>query len=250
MNTDKDWQDWGRVEPYFGVITRDEFRRDQLNEAALKQFFFGGEEHVEHMFKVLREHFGLALPLSLVADHGCGAGRITLPLARRTGHVIGLDISEGMLNEARRNTAKAGIENVEYRLVGDDYLSVLTESVDLIHSFIVFQHIPHERGEEIFRSLLSHLRPGGFGVVHFALVSNYSRFRRIAMVLRHTVPVIHKMLNILKGKRLTEPRMLMEPYSFARLTDIMFEAGIESYFCERTKHGEYRGVIIYFMRPE
>lgn len=250
MNTDKDWQEWGKVDPYFGVSTHDEFRRDALDETALQKFFYSGEEHVEHIFKVLRQRFGLSSQPLLVVDYGCGTGRLTLPLARRSDQVVGLDISEGMLKEARKNTAKANLKNVEYRLVADDQLSVLPESVDLIHSFIVFQHIPRKRGEVIFRSLLSRLRPGAFGAMHFTLASNYSLSRRFVMALRHNVPLANQLLNLLKGKRLTEPRMLMELYSFPRLTDILFDAGIESYFCERTKHGGYLGVVIYFICPK
>lgn len=250
MSTDNDWKEWGRVDPYFGVITHDEFRRENLNELGLQKFFCGGEDHVEHIFNVLQQHCSLSSQPLLAVDYGCGAGRLTLPLARRADRVIGLDISEGMLHEAQKNTGKASVKNAEYRLVTDDHLSVLRESVDLIHSFIVFQHIPRVRGEVIFRSLLSRLRPGGFGVVHFTLASNETLLRRLAMVLRHKVPLVHQLLNLLKGKRLAEPRMLMEAYSFSRLVEILFDAGIESYFCESTKHGGYLGVAIYFVRPK
>jgi 2-polyprenyl-3-methyl-5-hydroxy-6-metoxy-1,4-benzoquinol methylase len=250
MDTNREWEKWGKVDPYFSVSTHDEYRLDNLNEVTLQKFFASGEEHVNHIMQVLSKRLGMSLrPLSVV-DYGCGTGRLTLPLSKRADQVIGLDISAGMLDEARKNTAKENVTNVDYRLVTDDQLSVLPELIDLIHSFIVFQHIPRQRGEAILRSLLSRLRPGGFGVTHFTLASSLPLFHRAVIALRHRLPLVHELINLVKGKRLTEPRMFMECYSFPKLADILFEAGIESYFCERTNHGGYHGVVIYFMRPK
>jgi SAM-dependent methyltransferase len=39
---------------------------------------------------------------------------------------------------------------------------------DLVHSFIVFQHISQARGEATLRELGRVLNPGGVGVLHFA----------------------------------------------------------------------------------
>ena len=49
----------------------------------------------------------------------------------------------------------------------DDDLSKVTGTFDLIHSFIVLQHIATSRGEKIFRRMLSLLNEGGIGFLHF-----------------------------------------------------------------------------------
>ena len=47
-------------------------------------------------------------------DVGCGSGRLTLWLAPRVKHVVGLDRDGGALREARRLAEGAGISNVEF----------------------------------------------------------------------------------------------------------------------------------------
>lgn len=49
-------------------------------------------------------------PGAAVLDVGCGTGRHTIELARRGFAVTGVDLSEGMLAEARRTAGQAGLE--------------------------------------------------------------------------------------------------------------------------------------------
>ncbi|WP_331232758.1 class I SAM-dependent methyltransferase [Natronorarus salvus] len=49
-----------------------------------------------------------------VLDLGCGTGAIALALAGEAKSVIGRDVSEGMLEQARRKAEEAGVENVEF----------------------------------------------------------------------------------------------------------------------------------------
>jgi len=69
--------------------------------------------HHEH----LRAAFAIA-PTDRVLDIGCGAGQTTRDAARAasSGNVLGVDISEQMLERARRLTQEAGLHNVSYEL--------------------------------------------------------------------------------------------------------------------------------------
>jgi SAM-dependent methyltransferase len=49
-----------------------------------------------------------------VLDLGTGTGAIALALADEAGHVIGRDISEGMLEQAREKATEQGVGNVEF----------------------------------------------------------------------------------------------------------------------------------------
>jgi len=49
-----------------------------------------------------------------VLDLGCGTGAIALALAADAGRVVGRDISEGMMDEARRKADERGLDNVEF----------------------------------------------------------------------------------------------------------------------------------------
>lgn len=59
-------------------------------------------------------------------DVGCGSGAICLPLAARLERVIGLDYSQGMLDELKENIAAQGITNAEslYLAWEDDWSEV------------------------------------------------------------------------------------------------------------------------------
>jgi len=62
-------------------------------------------EEVEFIVEELRPAEG-----SSVLDVGCGTGRHAIELARRGFRVTGIDISEGMLEQARIAAAEAGVE--------------------------------------------------------------------------------------------------------------------------------------------
>jgi SAM-dependent methyltransferase len=69
--------------------------------------------HHEH----LRRAFGIG-PGDEVLDIGCGTGLTTREAARAAapGRVVGVDVSERMLERARRLTAGEGLANVRYEL--------------------------------------------------------------------------------------------------------------------------------------
>jgi len=73
----------------------------------------------------------------VVLDLGSGAGADVLISARRvgpTGTAIGIDMTEEMLELARRNAAEAAIENVEFRKGYLEELPLPDESVDVVIS--------------------------------------------------------------------------------------------------------------------
>lgn len=66
-------------------------------------------------FEYVIRYFGLNGEGRLL-DLGCGTGQLAIPLAKHFEEVIGLDSEEEMLNEARRQTEKAGVKNVHFVL--------------------------------------------------------------------------------------------------------------------------------------
>jgi SAM-dependent methyltransferase len=73
------------------------------------------DAELQHLNRRLREATRIG-PSDRVLDIGCGAGQTTREAARAAsfGSVAGMDISEEMLERARRLTAEAGIHNVTY----------------------------------------------------------------------------------------------------------------------------------------
>jgi SAM-dependent methyltransferase len=76
-----------------------------------------------------------------VLEIGCGAGRMTKPLARLFGEVHAVDISEEMIRIARRRLAEEPNAFL-YQNNGMDLKALPAEHFDFALSFIVFQHIP------------------------------------------------------------------------------------------------------------
>ena len=58
-------------------------------------------------------------------DFGCGVGRLSLALASKFGNVVGVDVSQSMLKEARRNAALINTSNV---LFVDKFQTILSIS--------------------------------------------------------------------------------------------------------------------------
>jgi len=149
MSTDIAWEEWGRRDPYFGVITNPKFRRSELNDHSKREFFESGQSHAHGVLTTIRRFIDPGFAPRTVLDFGCGVGRLLIPFAKVADEVVGLDVSPSMLKEARRNCDEHGLSNIRL-LDSDDSLSTVTGTFDLIHSCIVFQHIPPERGRAIF----------------------------------------------------------------------------------------------------
>lgn len=78
-----------------------------------------------------------------VFEVGCGAGRITCGLAKRFRKVIGMDISDTMVQAATSLLAGQDLDNVKLFVGnGTNFKPQRANSVDVVYSVIVFQHIP------------------------------------------------------------------------------------------------------------
>lgn len=55
-------------------------------------------------------------PNERVLDLFCGLGNFTLPLARRAGHVVGVEGEEGLVQRGKENAEHNGLTNVEFHV--------------------------------------------------------------------------------------------------------------------------------------
>jgi SAM-dependent methyltransferase len=243
MSTDSAWEEWGSRDPYFGVITHPKFRRSQMTPEALREFFDSGRQHVTYVMQFIREDIDPTFAPATVLDFGCGVGRTLLPFAALAQQAVGLDVSPSMLQEAARNCDDQKLTNV--RLISsDDSLSSLTGSYDLIHSFIVFQHIPPERGCIIFSKLLEHLAPNGIGAVHFTY--SKTQFAATNGIPPHAAP--SPITPSPPASPNVDPEMQMNPYNLNELLFLVQRAGIRRMRLEYTDHGGELGVFLFFQR--
>src|SRR2546429_6075375 len=80
-----------------------------------------------------------------VLDIGCGAGMDLLLAAKRTGpkgHAIGVDITNAMVERARKSATAAGLHQVEVRTGDATSLPVADGSIDVVSSNGVLNLVP------------------------------------------------------------------------------------------------------------
>ena len=98
----------------------------------------------------------------VVVDLGSGGGLDVLLAARKvgpTGKAIGIDMTQEMIDLARRNAAKSGLANIEYHLATIDKLPLPDASVDCVISNCVINLAPDKPA--VFREIARVLKPGG-----------------------------------------------------------------------------------------
>jgi SAM-dependent methyltransferase len=251
-DTDQDWEHFARADPYWAVLTEEKFRKDNLTDAGLVEFFAGGETYVERLFRTFRARLDESFGPRSALDFGCGVGRVLLPLSRRCASVVGVDVADTMLHEAEAQCRRQGASNV--RLVkGDDQLSGVTGPFDLVHSFIVLQHVPAARGLVLLRRLLDLLAEDGFGALHLTYdgrdrqpanrwkgegIGWFGRLLRRAWGL--TLPL---------RQRTTLPReMLMSEYPLDEVFRLLADAGAHGVWAELTNHDGNRGLHLMFRK--
>lgn len=97
-------------------------------------------------------------------DLGCGMGRFAEALAPRLRSVLGLDLSPGMVAEARRRSRQG---NVRYAVgTGRDLAGVANDTIDIVLAADVFPYLVEAGLAEVHVAELGRvLRPGGHAVV-------------------------------------------------------------------------------------
>jgi SAM-dependent methyltransferase len=217
------WRRFGDLDPYFGVISDDKYRKDRLDEHVRAEFFESGRLSVSQVLTLLAEYVPTDKPLRRVLDFGCGVGRLALAFANVADEqVLGVDVSPGMLEETNRNAVRAGLTNVHTRLT--DELGQEDVEFDLIHSQCVFQHIRPELGQPLLISLLRRVRSGGQVAVHVT-TQPVTRIGRAYFFAVLRAPFIARMWNLVRRREWSYPLMEMHSYDIDTLIRVFADEG-------------------------
>ncbi|MBF0383303.1 MAG: class I SAM-dependent methyltransferase [Magnetococcales bacterium] len=260
-DTDSEWEKWGNNDPYFGVVTHDKYRKKNITDEAKNEFFQSGQREVKKILETCKRHLDENFAPKNVLEFGCGVGRLTIPLAKISNHVVGLDVSTSMLNEAQQNCTEHSITNVSLQK-SDDNFSALDGTFDFIYSYIVFQHIPVTRGELIFTNLLKLLESGGICVIQLTYANSYtfieketpsnkekSGLHRMASRLFHIFKKSQKPEPEPQPEVNKDPEMQMNHYNLNKLFYILQSMGIKNIYLDFTDHGGELGQYLYFKKP-
>jgi len=246
-NSDKEWEAFGRRDPHYGVLSHERFRKDKLDAEAVEEFFRSGREHIDFVLATIRASVVPGFAPARALDFGCGIGRCSIPLAHVCRSVVGIDVSEAMLEEARKAAAARSISNLDL-MKSDDALTGVPTGFDFIHSFLVFQHIVPARGERIVSRLVELLADGGVACLQFV----YLREERAAVKalgrLRRTIPLVHNLANLVYGKPFREPLMEKNVYDLNRLLAIVQGLGCGNVHARCYGRGKLRNVFLFFQK--
>jgi malonyl-CoA O-methyltransferase len=96
-----------------------------------------------------------------ILDLGCGTGRYISCVARGDIRIVGLDLSRGMLDRARRRQSAA--VSVAWVQASVENLPIIPRTFDRLMSGLVMDHV--ENLDRFFGGIASVLAPGGRAVV-------------------------------------------------------------------------------------
>lgn len=160
-----EWQRWGAQDPFYGVATWNGRQRGGPNPWTAEDFYALGQSDWADF---CRRWVNYGVEFGSVVDIGCGAGRLTKYMAGDFAQVIGVDVSEDMLEVARSYIPES---NVELRLGDGVTLPVESSTIDGAFSAHVFQHFDSfALARANFSEVARILRPGGTMMVHLPVV--------------------------------------------------------------------------------
>lgn len=110
--------------------------------------------------------FARIAPGDTVLDLGSGAGNdafVARKAAGAEGKIVGVDFSEAMLQKARSNADKLGLNNVEFRQGDIEHLPVAGNTVNVVLSNCVLNLVPNKKA--VFAEIFRVLKGGG----HFSI---------------------------------------------------------------------------------
>jgi len=103
----------------------------------------------------------------------------------------------------------------------DDGLSQAFGEFDLVHSFIVLQHIRWGRGEQIITKLAQRVSPNGYLAIQFYTLSNLRALVRGLVRLRYVIPPVNWVRNVLRRRPAFEQAMQLHIYSLPKILRIL-----------------------------
>jgi SAM-dependent methyltransferase len=156
----RDWDERARRDAFHYIAS---WRKDWDAGA----FLASGQEDFAKLVRPVLERCGIRTGGRVMAELGCGAGRMTGEFARHYGRVIAADLSEEMLARARRLHGEQ--KNILWlRIAGSDLACLGSGSVEFVFSYLVLQHLPEEKlALAYIREMLRILRPGGAFLFQF-----------------------------------------------------------------------------------
>ena len=154
--TRRHWEKFARTDPMWSVLTLPE---KAGNRWSVEEFFATGRETVDAEIIGVRSRYS-ALRIGQALDFGCGLGRLTQGLAAHFDRVTGVDISEAMIELARRHN-RYGDKVTYVHNTRPDLSCFADGTFDFVYSVITLQHVAPEYSRGYIAEFIRVLAPGG-----------------------------------------------------------------------------------------
>jgi SAM-dependent methyltransferase len=174
------WNRLGAQRPHWSVLSSDDFLPQKMHNDRVSLFNESGKHDAELLLSTLRRIGATPGQFSTLFEFGCGLARVTPHLARHFELVIGCDISQTHLREAKSVVARSGATNI--RLVQAELPDFgMHTGYNIWFSRLVLQHNSPPLIAMILQKALQRLLPGGlaifqvptYGVGYRFLISEY-----------------------------------------------------------------------------
>lgn len=179
LASNKEWKKWGETDPLFGVAAVPNKNKDGLNPWTNEDFYQLGESDWKD-FRMHWEMYGVNNESCL--EIGCGAGRITMQLAPYFDEVHALDISDKMIDYAKKYVTSPSV--FFYISKGID-IPLEDRSVYSVFSTHVFQHFDSlSVAKDYFTEIARVLKPQGTLMIHLPIYKWPSMSRGFSKLYR------------------------------------------------------------------
>lgn len=241
MSGKETWNYFAEADPYYAVATYEKFRDENVNDERLDEFFGSGRAYVDKLWREIESLNEGDFRPQRALDFGCGVGRLTIPIAMRSEEAVGMDISPRMMEIAGENAKRQNVYNISFAESGDTLKFPGEGGFDLIHSFVVIQHIPAKTGEKLIAQMLEKLNPEGIGVLQITYKIIGSRMFDLYMKF----PLLYKLRGLVKGR--DKFLIPMYGYDLNRVFGLLQEHGCYNCRVRFTDHGS-KGVMLIFKK--
>jgi ubiquinone/menaquinone biosynthesis C-methylase UbiE len=221
--SNKEWKKWGEIDPLFGVASWKNKERNGSNPWTDHEFYLLGESDWKD-FSSHWEKYGVKRESCL--EIGCGAVRITMQLTLYFTQVHAIDVSEKMIEYAKKNISSS---SVVFHLSNGMDIPLSDQSVFSVFSAHVFQHFESLLvADSYFAEIARTMKPDGTLMIHLPIY----RWPSPSRILR-TIHAAQKTIEDIKARG---KRLLMH-YGMAKPLMRGLSYPIEYFYEVLQKHG-------------